>query len=68
MVQWYQVLNIAQTINLPNEADSLSWKLDSSGAYTVSSLYVVLNFRGVMPVNIHEVWKINIPPKMQIFL
>jgi hypothetical protein len=43
--------------------DSLIWQHDNNRVYTTSSLYNIINFRGVTPV-----WKLQIPPKVQIFL
>ena len=43
------------------------WKLESKGLYTVKSLYVVVNFRGIVPIDIASVWNINVPPKIQFF-
>jgi hypothetical protein len=31
-------------------------------------MYAVVNFRGVVPVDIHCVWKIKMPPKIHFFL
>lgn len=36
--------------------------------YTVQSLYVVINHRGVTSVYVQAVWKLNIPPRVQVFL
>jgi hypothetical protein len=40
-----------------------------SGSMTTKAhLYVVVNFRGVVPVYVPSVWKIKMPPKVHVFL
>ena len=68
MYKWFEVLKIAQTINLSDGDDNLLCKLEPSGVYTVKSMYVVINFRGITPVNISAVWDIKVPPKIHFFL
>lgn len=68
MLQWYEVLQIASSLTLTDEDDAILWKLESKGIYTVSSLYAVVNFRGVTPVYIHALWKIKVPPRIHFFL
>jgi hypothetical protein len=34
----------------------------------VKSLYVVVNFRGVLPAYVQNVWKIETPPNIHFFL
>ena len=50
------------------EGDALVWQYGSKGIYTTQSLYAVINFRGVRPVFIPSVWKIQILPRVQVFL
>jgi hypothetical protein len=68
MLQWYELVQIAQTIQFSNETDNLIWKFETSGMFTVKSTYVVINFKGIIPVNVHLVWDIKIPPKIHFFL
>lgn len=42
--------------------------MESKGVYSSSSLYHVINFRGVQPVFIPAVWKLCVPPKIHVFL
>jgi hypothetical protein len=44
------------TIELTGDDDAMIWQFHSSGVY--SSLYVVINFRGVKPVYLPIVWKL----------
>ena len=55
-------------IQFKDEDDAIIWKLEANGIYTVSSLYAVVNFRLVMPVDVHKVWSIKVPPKIHFFL
>jgi hypothetical protein len=68
MVLWYEVMQIAQTIRISGEEDNLLWKLESNGSYSVKSLYVVVNFRGILHVYVHKVWDIKVPPKIHFFM
>lgn len=33
-----------------------------------AALYAVINHRGVISTYVHAVWKLHIPPRVQIFL
>jgi hypothetical protein len=63
------MLGIASSLEfLPGEDDGLIWQLHSSGVYLSQSLYVVINFRGVIPVYVPAIWKIMVPPRVHFFL
>lgn len=47
---------------------TLVWQYESSGQYSSSSLYAIINFRGVTLVFLPAVWKLVIPPRIHIFL
>jgi hypothetical protein len=68
MVQWLEIQQIAQTITLNTEKDALIWMWEANGVYSVKSMYVVVNFGGIKPVDIHCVWKLKVPPKIHFFL
>ena len=38
------------------------------GQYSTSSLYHVINFRGIQPIYPPVVWKLKVPPKIHVFL
>ena len=68
MEQWHHLVECARSIALCEDIDSLIWQLESKGVYSSSSLYQVINFRGVQPVFIPAVWKLYVPPKIHVFL
>jgi hypothetical protein len=65
---WEEVVSIASTIEFSADDDALVWQLQSSGLYSSHSLYRVINFRGIISVYTPSVWKLIIPPRVQIFL
>ena len=68
MDQWYQLVEIAKEINFDSDSDALIWQLENKGVYSSSSLYHVINFRGVHPLLLPAVWKLLMPPKIHVFL
>ena len=59
---------VVEGISLLNEQDQIIWSFSSNGKFSVQSLYDVINHIGVMPVYVHAVWKLQIPPRVQILL
>ena len=51
-----------------DDDDALIWKLESNGKYSVRSMYAMVNFRGISPVHIPDIWKNHVPPNILIFL
>jgi hypothetical protein len=43
MDQWYELIQIASGIQFSDEEDAVIWQFDSSGKYSVQSLYAVIN-------------------------
>ena len=68
MRMWEEILGITSAITLSEEPDSAVWTFNSNGVYSVQSLYAVISFRGVQPIHTPVVWKLNIPPRIQVFL
>jgi hypothetical protein len=68
MVSWHEVEAVVEDLVLSEESDALVWGYNSSGIYSLQSLYAIINYRGVNPVFVPAVWKINVPPKIQMFL
>lgn len=65
---WLEIVEIAKSISFSDCHDSLVWQYKNSGLYSSSSLYAVINFRGVTPVFIPTVWKLVVPPRIHVFL
>jgi len=68
MNMWFDLLGIMEEVCLSNEADQIIWSFCSTGKFSVQSLYAVINHHGVKHVFAHAVWKLKIPPRVQIFL
>jgi hypothetical protein len=47
MGQWYELLEIASSIRLGEEEDAIIWLYNSSGVYSVQSMYAIMNNRGI---------------------
>jgi hypothetical protein len=65
---WEELVAIVQGLILSDGEDQMVWKISDSGVYSSQSLYAVLNFRGITHVFLPAVWKLNIPPRVQVFL
>jgi hypothetical protein len=50
---------VVENVVLSEETDTLVWCYDSAGVYTSQSMYDVINYRGVTPMYVPAVWKIN---------
>jgi hypothetical protein len=66
--QWYELLQIASDIHFTDESDAIIWHFNSSDRYSVQSLYVVVNDRGISQAYTRVMWKIEVPPRLHIFL
>ena len=64
--QWWEVVQLASTINFSEEEDSLVWLFASNGIYSFQSLYMVV--RGIKPIFVSAIWSLKIPPRVQCFL
>lgn len=63
MQRWYELVAIVEAVSLSEEPNQMIWRLHNSGIYNVQSLYVVVNFRGITPVFVQALWKVNITPR-----
>lgn len=68
MEKWYELVEIANSIVFTSDSDALIWQLENNGVYSTSSLYKIINFRGVQLIYIPVVWKLVVPPKIHMFL
>jgi hypothetical protein len=67
-VQWQEILVIANTICFTDSGYQLIWQLESSGVYSSQSMYALVNFGGVKQMFLPVVWKLKIPPRIQVIL
>jgi hypothetical protein len=63
MIQWQEIIVIANAISFTGSEDQLIWQYESNGVYSSQSMYALVNIRGVRPVYLPAVWKLNIPPR-----
>jgi hypothetical protein len=68
MLKWYEIVEIAKSIQFTQEPDALIWKFTSNGQFNVKSMYAFINFKGVQIIDVHAIWKLKVPPKIQFFL
>ena len=68
MNMWFDLLSIVESVNLQEDNDQIIWCFNSNGKYSVQSLYAVISNRGVVPVSVSTVWRLKVPPRIQIFL
>lgn len=67
MRMWEEIVQLASTIVLTDEEDEMIWQFSSNGVYSSQSLYKVINFRGVVPVDTSALWRIKVPPRIHFF-
>jgi hypothetical protein len=65
---WLELKQIVSLVELVEEEDSIIWQYNSSGRYSVQSLYAIVNDRGVKPVYTPMMWNISVPSRVHIFL
>jgi hypothetical protein len=68
MVSWLEIIETAKTISYSDENDQLIWRYEINGIYSSSSMYVIVNFRGIQPICLPYVWNLKFPPRIQVFL
>jgi hypothetical protein len=67
-LRWLELIQIMRSISLSLDEDMPIWEFHESGQYSVSSFYAIVNNRGVVPVHTPAVWKLNVPPRLHVFL
>lgn len=65
---WGELCNLVESTSLSYEEDHILWNFTLTCKYSVQSLYVVINHRGVIPKFVSSVRKVVIPPRVQFFL
>lgn len=67
-IEWLEILEIISSISYTHSIDKMSWRWESSGKFTIKSLYKFLNFRGIIHDNALLWWFVPIPLKIRIFM
>jgi hypothetical protein len=77
MQQLYEILQIADSTQFCEDEDAIIWQFNSSGIYSIQSLYAIINNRGVKQVfnniGVKQVFtpvmrKLLVPPRLHILL
>jgi hypothetical protein len=64
--QWDELGRLTEPTVLSNSKDKVTWHLDSSGKFTVQSLYAKLS-QGASVAYYKDVWEAKVPLKIKIF-
>jgi hypothetical protein len=68
MVQWLEVLQIAESLLFTDVDDAIIWQYNSAGKYYVQTLYAIVNERGIKQIFTPVMWRIPVPPRLHVFL
>ena len=64
---WLHLVQRVMTINLKNDEDRFVWKLNTSGSFTVKSMYV--DFMNGYTIFLRKyIWKLKVPLKIKILM
>jgi hypothetical protein len=66
--RWLDLCELVSTANLSSDDDEPIWMFHSSGVYNVNSFYAIVNNMGVVLVHTPAVSKLDIPPRIHVFL
>jgi len=67
-VEWVQLQDLLNKVNLQAGSDKVHWGLEQSGKYSVGSLYRFITFGGIRDQKMMNIWRCNIPLKVKIFI
>jgi hypothetical protein len=68
MEAWREMMIKLERINLTEDDDKVTWKLEKSKKFSTRSMYRYITFAGVVDVRMMEIWNTKIPLKVKIFL
>lgn len=68
LFEWNELLHTLSKISFTHDMDKLSWRWDSTGSFSVKSIYQILNYTGILTRQPLLWWSIPIPPKIRIFM
>jgi hypothetical protein len=63
---WHRIVASLHDVNLLEERDVFVWGLNTSGSFTVKSMYAALINNGVRVSQ--DIWQTKIPMKIKVFL
>lgn len=66
--EWLQIPHLISSMAFTHGTDRLTWMWDPSSTYTVKSLYLFLNFRGISIDKPLLWWRLPLPPKIRAFM
>jgi hypothetical protein len=67
LVEWDNLTRELDGVVLSPSADVITWRLEPSGQFSTSSLYLLLS-RGAIVSHFKEVWHARVPPRVRVFL
>lgn len=66
--EWNNLLFLLSQISFTHSVDQLAWRWDTTGLFSVKSLYKFLNHRGIVHAHAMLWWNLPLPPKIRIFM
>jgi hypothetical protein len=68
MIKWEELKSVIEQVVLNDDTDALVWGYESSRVLSSKSCYAIIGYRVVTHVFIPSIWKVGVPPKIQLFL
>jgi hypothetical protein len=66
--EWLELYQLISYITLSDEEESPIWMYHPTGVYFIKSFYGIVNNGGIIPVHTLAIWKLNVPPRIHVFL
>ena len=65
LAEWNAILHTLSQLSFTHQFDKLAWRWTASGHFSVHSLYLILNYRGVLTEQPLLWWFLPLPPKIK---
>ena len=65
---WQDHTSLVELVNFERDCDAIIWSFQENGQFSVQSMYKTISFRGIQPIYTPTVWRLNVPPRIHIFL
>jgi hypothetical protein len=65
---WLELTQIVSMVEFIDDEDNIIWLYESSGKFSIQSLYAIVNNREGMPIYTSVMWNISVPSRVYIFL